>query len=187
MEPSHFAKVGQPAPDFDMRSTKDLATLEERVRLSDYRGEWLILFFYPADFTFVCPTEVRGFAEHYEQIRSLKADILGVSTDSVYSHRAWIETPTDRNGVGPLPYPLASDITKSVSRHYGVLDEEEGVALRGLFIIDPDGVLRYQVVHDMDIGRSANETMRVLQALESGGLCPMEWQPGQPTLEAVPA
>ncbi len=179
-----MAKVGQPAPHFDMRSTKNLATLEERVRLADYRGQWLILLFYPADFSFVCPTEIRGFRDHYEQIRSLKADILAVSTDSVFSHRAWIENSPEAGGVGELPYPLASDITKSVSRQYGILDEEEGMALRGLFIIDPGGILRYQVVHDMDVGRSVAETMRVLEALQTGGLCPVEWQPGQATLPA---
>jgi len=182
-----IAKVGQPAPDFNMLTTKDLETLEARARLSDYRGEWLVLFFYPADFTFVCPTEIRAFRDHYEQFRSLKADILGVSTDSVYSHRAWIETPPERNGIGPLPYPLASDITKAVSRSYGVLDEEAGMALRGLFIIDPDGILRYEVVHDTDVGRSVSETLRVLAALQTGGMCPVEWQPGQPTLQAEPA
>lgn len=184
MEIGTMARVGQPAPHFDMLSTKNMATLDERVRLTDYRGRWLILFFYPADFSFVCPTETRGFAEHYEQLQSLKADVLGVSTDSVFSHRAWIQTPPDKGGVGPLPFPLASDIKKSVSREYGILDEEEGMALRGLFIIDPEGLLRYEVVHDMDIGRSVSETMRVLQALQTGGLCPVEWQPGQPTLPA---
>lgn len=183
MEPVAVAKVGRPAPHFDMRTTKNLETLEERAHLADYRGQWLIFFFYPADFTFVCPTEIRGFRDHYERFRSLQADILGVSTDSVYSHRAWIETPPDKNGLGPIPFALASDITKEVSRRYGVLDEEEGMALRGLFIIDPDSILRYEVVHDMDIGRSVSETLRVLQALQSGGLCPVEWQPGQATLQ----
>lgn len=183
MEPSHFARVGQPAPYFDMRSTRNLETLEERVRLPDYRGQWLILLFYPADFSFVCPTEIRGFRDHYRQFRSLRADILAVSTDSIYSHRAWIQTPPEMGGVGELPYPLASDITKMVSRHYGVLDEDEGMAMRSLFIIDPEGILRYQVVHDADIGRSVNETMRVLQALQTGGMCPIEWQPGQPVIE----
>ncbi len=187
MGPGPVAKVGQPAPDFEMRSTRNMTTLEERVRLADYHGEWLILFFYPADFTFVCPTEIRGFRDHYEQFRSLKADILAVSTDTVYSHRAWIETPPDQGGVGQLPFPLASDVLKSVSRQYGILDEKEGLALRGLFIIDPDGILRYEVVHDMDVGRSINETLRVLRALQTGGLCPVEWQPGQPTLQATPA
>jgi peroxiredoxin (alkyl hydroperoxide reductase subunit C) len=185
MEPTHFARVGQPAPQFDMLSTRNLETLQEHVRLEDYRGQWLILFFYPADFTFVCPTEIRGFRDHYEQFRSLKADVLAVSTDSVYSHRAWIQTPPDQGGVGHIPFPLASDIHKSVSRHYQVLDEDAGMALRGLFIIDPEGVLRYQVVHDMDIGRSVNETLRVLQALQTGGLCPVEWQPGQSLLAST--
>ncbi len=183
MESTSVAKVGRPAPFFDMRTTRNLETLEERARLPDYRGQWLVLFFYPADFTSVCPTEIRGFRDHYEQLRSLKADVLAASTDSVYSHRAWIETPPESNGLGPVPFPLASDITKEVSRRYGILDEEEGMALRGLFIIDPEGVLRYQVVHDMDIGRSVNETLRVLQALQSGGLCPVEWQPGEATLQ----
>ena len=184
MENGASARIGQPAPYFDMHSTKNMATLEERVRLTDYRGQWLILFFYPADFSFVCPTETRGFAEHYEQIRSLKSDVLGVSTDSVFSHRAWIETPVQKGGVGEIPFPLASDITKAVSQQYGILDEEKGMALRGLFIVDPEGILRYEVVHDMDIGRSVSETLRVLQALQTGGLCPVEWQPGQPTLPA---
>ena len=182
MEPAHYARAGRPAPHFDMRSTKNLETLDERVRLFDYRGQWLILLFYPADFTFVCPTEIRGFRDHYERIRSLGADVLGVSTDSVYSHRAWIETSPDQGGVGALPFPLASDMTKSVSEHYGVLDEDEGMALRALFIVDPEGILRYQVVHDTDIGRSISETIRILEALQTGGLCPVEWQPGQPTL-----
>lgn len=183
MEDTSIAKVGRPAPPFDMRTTRDLETLEARARLADYRGQWLVLFFYPADFSFVCPTEIRGFRDHYEQLRSLKADVLAVSTDSVYSHRAWIETPPEKNGLGPVPFPLASDITKEVSRRYGILDEKEGMALRGLFIVDPEGGLRYQVVHDMDIGRSVNETLRVLQALQSGGLCPVEWQPGEATLQ----
>jgi peroxiredoxin (alkyl hydroperoxide reductase subunit C) len=168
VEPSHYARVGRPAPYFDMRSTRDLETLEEHARLPDYRGQWLILLFYPADFSLACPTEIRGFRDHYERVRSLEADVLGVSTDSVFSHRAWIETSPERNGVGALPFPLASDITKSVSRHYGVLDEDAGMALRALFIIDPEGILRYQVVHDVEVGRTVDDTLRVLQALQAG-------------------
>jgi peroxiredoxin (alkyl hydroperoxide reductase subunit C) len=106
-----------------------------------------------------------------------------VSTDSVYSHRAWINTPEDKNGLGSIKYILASDITKDVSRDYGVLIEEKGIALRGLFIIDPDGVLQYQVVHALNIGRSVEETLRVLEALKTGGLCQAEWHPGQKTLQ----
>ncbi|OYD07492.1 peroxiredoxin [Paludifilum halophilum] len=175
--------VGLPAPDFEMLSTKDLETLEEKVKLSDYEGQWLILFFYPLDFTFVCPTEITALSDRYEEFEDLDCEIIGVSTDSVHSHRAWIKTPRDENGLGDVKYPLASDITHKVSRDYGVLIEEEGVALRGLFIIDPEGILRYQVVSDNNIGRSVDETLRVLQALQTGGLCPSDWKPGQKTLE----
>ncbi|QKG83514.1 peroxiredoxin [Kroppenstedtia pulmonis] len=174
--------VGLPAPDFEMLSTKNLDTLEEKVKLSDYEGKWLILFFYPLDFTFVCPTEITSLSDRYEEFRDLDCDIIGVSTDSVHSHRAWIKTPRDENGLGDINYPLAADTTHKVARDYGVLIEEEGVALRGLFIIDPDGILRYQVVNDNNIGRSVDETLRVLQALQTGGLCPSDWKPGQKTL-----
>src|SRR5690606_16637558 len=173
---------GKPAPDFEMESTKNLETLEEKVKLSDYEGKWLVLFFYPLDFTFVCPTEITALSDRYEEFQDLDAEILGVSTDSKFSHRAWIKTPRDENGLGDINYPLGADTTHQVSRDYGVLIEEEGVALRGLFIIDPQGIVRYQVVTDNDIGRSVDETLRVLQALQTGGLCPADWKPGQNTL-----
>ncbi|HXG24456.1 MAG TPA: peroxiredoxin [Chthonomonadales bacterium] len=176
------ARVGKPAPDFDMASTADLERLTSRVRLSDYRGKWLVLFFYPLDFTFVCPTEINALSDRYEEFLELGADVLGVSTDSVYSHRAWINTPRERNGIAGVKYPLASDITKQVSRDYGVLIEEEGVALRGLFIIDPKGILQYAVINSLNIGRSVDETLRVLEALQTGGLCPADWKPGQELL-----
>jgi peroxiredoxin (alkyl hydroperoxide reductase subunit C) len=162
-----------------MPSTKNLDTLQEPVRLSDYRGKWLVLFFYPLDFTFVCPTEILAMDDRYEDFKDLGAEIVGVSTDSVYSHRAWINTPRDQNGLGGLRFPLASDITKRVSRSYGVLLEDEGIALRGLFIIDPEGKVRYQVVHELNVGRSVDETLRVLQALQTGELCGANWEPGQ--------
>lgn len=174
--------VGLPAPDFEMESTKDLENLDVPVRLSDYRGKWLVLFFYPLDFTFVCPTEITALSDRYEEFTELGADILGVSVDSKYSHRAWIDTPRDENGIAGVKFPLASDITKQVSRDYGVLVEDKGIALRGLFIIDPEGIVRYQVVNDENIGRSVDETLRVLQALQTGGLCPSDWKPGQKTL-----
>jgi alkyl hydroperoxide reductase subunit AhpC len=176
------AKVGHPAPDFTMKTTADLQRLESRVSLYDYRGRWLILFFYPLDFTFVCPTEILALSNRYDEFAELGAEVLGVSTDSVYAHRAWIQTPREQNGIAGLRYPLASDITKAVSADYGVLVEDEGVALRGLFIIDPAGVLQYAVVHNLNIGRSVDETLRVLEALQSGGLCAADWQPGQPNL-----
>lgn len=174
--------IGQEAPDFCMETTKNLETLEHKVKRSDYLGKWLILFFYPLDFTFVCPTEIRGFNSRLAEFVELNAEVLGVSTDSVFCHRAWIKTSVSDGGLGGLNYPLAADMTKQVSREYGVLIEDKGVALRGLFIIDPEGILRYQVVCDLNVGRSIDETMRVLQALQSGGLCPMEWHPGDRTL-----
>jgi peroxiredoxin 2/4 len=179
------AKVGTKAPDFEMPSTKNLQKLNQNVKLSDYTGRWLVLLFYPLDFTFVCPTELTTFSDRYDAFEAIGADVIGVSVDSVYSHRAWIQTPRDANGVAGLCYPLASDITKSVSRDYGVLIEESGVALRGLFVIDPDGTLRYQVVHDLSIGRSAEETLRVIQALQTGGLCKADWRPGDETLKVA--
>jgi len=176
------AKVGQPAPDFDMASTKNMETLAENVRLSDYKGKWLILMFYPLDFTFVCPTELTAFSDRIEDFEGIGAEVIGISTDSVHSHRAWINTPREENGVADLQYPLASDITGDVAKNYGVLIEGKGIALRGLFIIDPQGILKYQVVHDLNIGRSVDETLRVIQGLQTGGLCAAEWKPGQENL-----
>ncbi|MGZ0052415.1 peroxiredoxin [Brevibacillus gelatini] len=175
-------QVGKPAPDFHMLTTKNMETLDERVTLADYRGKWLILFFWPFDFTFVCPTEVTSFSDNMEEFADLDCEVLGVSTDSVHTHRAWIKTPRDQNGIGEINFPLASDFTKETARAYGVLDEATGAAHRGLFIIDPDGILRYQVVTDMNVGRSVDETLRVLQALQAGGLCPANWKPGMKTL-----
>ena len=174
--------VGSKAPDFEMLSTRNLQTLDQRVRMSDYRGKWLVMFFYPLDFTFVCPTEITAMSDRHQEFLELGAEVLGVSVDSVHSHRAWIRAPREQNGLGALNFPLASDITKQVSRDYGVLLPDQGVALRGLFIIDPDGVVRYQVVHDLNVGRNVDETLRVLQALQTGGLCPVNWKPGQKTL-----
>jgi len=176
--------VGQPAPDFDMASTKNVEKLNENVRLSDYRGRWLVMVFYPLDFTFVCPTELTTFSDRYDDFESIGADVIGISTDSVFSHRAWLQTPRDKGGVEGLRYPLASDQTRETSRAYGVLIENQGIALRGLFVIDPEGTLRYAVVHDLNVGRSAEETLRVIQALQTGGLCQAEWKPGQKTLSA---
>jgi peroxiredoxin (alkyl hydroperoxide reductase subunit C) len=178
------AQVGQPAPDFEMASTKNIEKLNEKISLTDYKGKWLVLLFYPLDFTFVCPTELTTFSDRYDDFEGIGAEVLGVSTDSVYSHRAWINTSRDKGGVEGLAYPLASDVTKQVSRDYGVLIEDQGVALRGLFVIDPEGILRYKVVHDLNVGRSAEETLRVIQALQTGGLCQAEWRPGQETIKA---
>jgi peroxiredoxin 2/4 len=182
MELFEYAKVGEPAPYFEMLSTKNLDTLDESVSLEDYKGKWLVLFFYPYDFSFVCPTEILALSDRYDEFEELNADILGVSTDSVFSHKAWLETPVEEDGIQGTKYLLASDNTHVVSEAYGVLVEEEGAALRGLFIIDPDGVLQYSVIHNMNIGRSVDETLRVLEALQAGGLCGANWEPGQDML-----
>jgi peroxiredoxin (alkyl hydroperoxide reductase subunit C) len=152
------------------------------VSLSDYKGKWLVLFFYPLDFTFVCPTEITALSDRLDEFKELNAEVLGVSTDSVYSHRAWIKTPREENGIAGLKYPLAADMLHTVSRDYGVLVEDQGIALRGLFIIDPEGILKYSVINSLNIGRSVDETLRVLEALQTGGLCPADWKPGKPLL-----
>ncbi|MEA2203702.1 MAG: peroxiredoxin 2/4 [Blastocatellia bacterium] len=177
------AQVGKPAPDFDIPSTRNIDKLNEPVKLSDYKGKWVVLLFYPLDFTFVCPTELTTFSDRYDDFEGINAEVIGVSTDSVYSHRAWLQTPRDKGGVEGLRFPLAADITKQMSRNYDVLIEDRGIALRGLFVIDPEGILRYKVVHDLNIGRSAEETLRVIQALQTGGLCQAEWRPGQENLK----
>jgi peroxiredoxin 2/4 len=174
--------VGANAPDFRMEAVLGSGDEFTTVSLTDYKGKWLVLFFYPLDFTFVCPTEISGISKRMEEFKKLNAEVLGVSIDSKFSHKAWIHTPSQNGGLGTLNYPIASDITKEVSRKYGILMEAEGIALRGLFIIDPNGVVRYTVVHDLNVGRSVDETLRVLQALQSGGLCPIDWQPGETTL-----
>jgi len=167
-------QVGQRAPVFTMQG---IIKGEIRdIHLEDYSGKWVVLFFYPGDFTFVCPTEVREFSDRHDEFAELDAHVLGVSVDSVHAHRAWLKE------LGELRYPLLSDITKEVSRSYEVLIEQKGVSLRGAFIIDLEGILRYQVVHDLDIGRSVDEILRVLKALQTGEMCPVEWKPGKSTL-----
>lgn len=174
--------VGKPAPDFTMKTVDGDGQKFGKVSLSDYKGKWLVMFFYPLDFTFVCPTEIQGINSKINEFKKLNAEVLGVSTDSEHSHKAWINAAQDQGGLGKLQFPLASDMTQNVARDYGVLVEEEGIALRGLFIIDPEGTVRYSVIHDLNVGRSVDETLRVLQALKAGGLCPVDWKPGDDLL-----
>lgn len=169
-------QVTKKAPEFEMRSVRELKTAKDIVGLSDYKGKWLIMLFYPLDFTTVCHGEIKAFSDNYEKIKKAGAEVLAVSTDSVHSHRAWLTAREEDGGLGPIKFPLASDITKDVSRDYGILLEEEGIPLFSLFIIDPDGVLQYQVVHALDIGHSVDEALRMLEALKS------EWKPGQKAL-----
>lgn len=181
-------RVGEPAPAFTLPAF-DPAQPERndlQVSLSDYAGQWLVFFYYPMDFTFVCPTEILALADRRRDFEDLGASLLGCSTDTLYTHRAWAETPRDRNGIAGLNYPLAADHGGEIARSLGILVEPEHVALRGLFIIDPTGILQYAVVHALNIGRSTDETLRVLAALQTGGLCPSDWKPGQRTLEGPP-
>jgi peroxiredoxin 2/4 len=171
----HIARVGTPAPTFTTDAVNgqgDFITVSSK----DYRGSWLVLFFYPLDFTFVCPTEITGFSKRNSEFDALGAKVLGGSTDSVHSHKAWLKD------LGDLSYPLFSDMNRSMARDFGVLIDDQGIALRGTFIIDPEGILRYALYHDLGIGRSVDETLRVLKALKTGELCPVEWNQGDQTL-----
>lgn len=167
-------QVGQYAPDFEAEAVVNHDF--KKVKLSDYRGKWVVLFFWPLDFTFVCPTEVTAFSRRINEFKELGAEVLGASTDSKYTHLAWKEK------IGEINYPMISDITKEISSQYGVLLDAEGISLRGLFIIDPDGKLRYEVVHDLSIGRNVDEVLRVIKALQTGELCPVNWKEGMETL-----
>ncbi len=182
-----IAQVGQPAPDFSASAAfpgEGGGDSVKNLSLADYRGKWLVFFWYPLDFTFVCPTEITALSDRLDEFQDLGAEILGASTDSVYSHRAWMRTPRAENGIEGVAYPILSDMTHAIARNYGVLIEDKGIALRGLFIVDPDGVLQYATINNLNIGRSVDETLRVLQGLMSGGLCPSDWKPGQKTLKA---
>lgn len=178
--PERTAKVGEPAPAFTLDAWVSTTPGKEfrQVSLDEFRGKWVLLFFYPMDFTFVCPTEIKGFDKALAEFDRLDTVVLGASTDSKYAHLAWVK----RGDLGDLSYPLLSDLKKEVARSYGCLDEKEGVAQRALYIIDPQGVLQYQVVHNLDVGRSVEETLRVLEALQTGSLCPVGWKPGQKTI-----
>lgn len=169
--------VGTKAPDFTMKTAEGDGSKFGEVSLNDYKGKWLVMFFYPLDFTFVCPTEITSYSKKSDEFKDLNAELLAVSVDSEHSHKAWIE-----GDLGKVNFPIASDITKSVARDYGVLIEEEGIALRGLFIISPDGEVKYSVIHDLNVGRSVDETLRVLRALQTGGLCPADWMEGEDLL-----
>ncbi len=179
--------VQKPAPDFTADAV--LGTDFTTVTLSKYRGKWVVLYFYPLDFTFVCPTEITAFEDHLEEFKKLNAEVIGVSTDSKFSHLAWVNTPRAEGGLGKLRYPLVADFTKKIAADYGVL-LEGGMALRGLFIVDPEGTVAYQTVHDLNIGRNTREVLRVLQALQfskaHGEVCPADWEPGRETMKPDP-
>jgi alkyl hydroperoxide reductase subunit AhpC len=159
------------------------------VSLSQLKGKWVVLFFYPLDFTFVCPTEIIDFSNKADDFKKLNAEVIGCSVDSHYTHLAWINTPRKEGGLGEIKYPLLSDLNKDIARDYGVL-ADGGLALRGLFIINPKGQIVYEVVHDLAVGRNPDETLRVLAAFQqvekTGEVCPSSWTPGAKTMKADP-
>ena len=182
-------RVGQTAPDFTATAVFDQEF--KTIKLSDYRGKYVILFFYPLDFTFVCPTEITAFSDRYAEFSKIGTEVLGVSVDSEFSHLAWIQSDRKSGGVGDLTYPLVSDIKKEISAAYNVLDPEAGVALRGLFIIDKDGVIQHATINNLSFGRSVDETLRTLQAIQHvqshpDEVCPAGWQPGDQTMVPDP-
>ena len=171
------AAIGSPAPLFSLEGVVNLEF--KKVSLNDYKGKWVVLFFYPGDFTFVCPTEIKGFNKALGEFAKENAQMLAVSVDSKFSHLAWLKS----GALDKLEYPLLSDLSKQTARAYGVLDEASSTARRGLFIIDPNGVIQYQVVHSDKVGRSVEETLRVLKALQTEELCPLNWKPGDKTIK----
>ena len=171
-------QVGQNAPAF---KTNALVGREfKQVSLEDYRGKWVVLFFYPMDFTFVCPTELVEFNAKIEEFEDRDTIVLGGSTDTEYSHLGWVKSHSD---LADLKYPLFADVTKRMARDYGVLAEDKGVALRGTFIVDPDGVLRWSQINDLGVGRNVDEVLRVLDALQTDELCPCNWKKGEDTIK----
>ncbi|KAJ6532896.1 thioredoxin-like protein [Mycena vulgaris] len=183
------ALVQRPAPGFTAATVVD--GVFEDISLSDYLGKWVVLLFYPMDFTFVCPTEILAFNDAIPALKDINTVVLGISTDSKYSHLAWSTQPRKQGGLGPdLKLPLVADRNMSIARDYGVLLEEEGIALRGLFIIDPQGVLRQITVNDLPVGRSVEETVRLVKAFQFtdqyGEVCPANWTEGSKTMKADP-
>jgi peroxiredoxin (alkyl hydroperoxide reductase subunit C) len=176
-------QVGQVAPDIQVQAydrTKDGTDQQFLdIKPSDYRGKWVCLFFYPLDFTFVCPTEIVAFNKALGEFQDRNCQVLTASTDSVYSHKGWCAAHED---LGDLKYPMLGDTTHQLSKAFGVLIEDKGIAYRGIYLIDPNGVIRWLAVHDLGVGRNVEEVLRVLDALQTDKLCPCNWQPGEKTL-----
>ena len=187
---SYFPKafVGKSAPNFegDCWNGKDI----KKTKLSDYKGKWVVLFFYPLDFTFVCPTEICNFSDAADKFRDINAEIIGCSIDSAFSHREYALKPRKNGGLAPVNIPLLSDISHEISKDYGVYvdsGKDKGVALRGTFIIDGNGFLKHSSVNDLSVGRNVDETLRLVQAFQYtekyGEVCPSKWKPGDRTMK----
>lgn len=171
-------RISQPAPNFEKCLAYQKGSTDFiHVNLADYKGKWLVFFFYPRDFTFICPTELKGFSQHRAEFEELNCDILACSTDSEWSHKNWFERDLPQ-----VDYPILADNTHAIAQAYDVYNPHEGLAERGTFIIDPEGTIRYALISSGSVGRSVTETLRVLKALQSGELCPVEWHEGENTL-----
>lgn len=177
--------VGRQAPDF--KATAVVNGDFKQVRLSDYRGKYVVLFFYPLDFTFVCPTEMHAFQEKLETFKKLNVEVLGVSVDSEHSHHAWLNQPKDQGGIQGVKYPIISDINKTIARDYDVLVPDAGIAFRATFLIDKEGKVRHQTVNDLPLGRNIDEFVRLTEALQfheqNGDVCPANWKKGEKTMK----
>ncbi len=180
--------VAQPAPDFKAQAVMPDGSFQE-ISLSDYRGKYVLLFFYPLDFTFVCPTEIIAFSDRNAEFEKLGVQVLGASIDSHFSHLAWRNVPRNDGGIGKISYPLVADLNKQIATSYDVL-LDAGIALRGLFLIDKDGIVRHQVVNDLPLGRSVDEALRMVKALQyfeaHGEVCPADWKEGARTINPDP-
>ena len=180
--------VGKTAPDFELEGYFNGQI--RRYKLSDYRKKWVLLLFYPLDFSFVCPTEVLNFSAAAEKFCGLNCQIFGISVDSVYVHKAWVDTKREDGGLGGnLNYPLLSDLNKGTTRDYGILMEDEGVSLRGLFLISPEGMIMHSTINSLSVGRSVAEVMRVMKAFQfvsahEGQVCPADWEDGKDAMVA---
>jgi len=183
------AFVTKPAPNFEAKAVAPNGEFVD-IKLSDYKGKYLVLFFYPMDFTFVCPTEIIAFSDRVDEFRSIGCEVACASVDSEFTHLAWTERSRKEGGLGQMKIPMIADLTKQISRDYGILLEDQGVSLRGLFIIDGKGILRQATVNDLPVGRSVDETLRLVQAFqftdEHGEVCPAGWKPGAATMKADP-
>lgn len=179
------ARIQSPAPQFSETAVLPDGEFQE-IKLSDYRGKWLVLFFYPLDFTFVCPTEIIAFSTRVQEFKDINCEVVAASCDSEFCHLAWTNTSKKDGGLGPMNIPLLADKTHRVARDYGVLLEDQGVPLRGLFIIDDKGILRQMTINDLPVGRSVDETLRLVQAFQfadkNGEVCPANWKPGSDTI-----
>lgn len=173
--------VEKEAPDFTSLAVVGQDVIND-FKLSSLRGKYVLLFFYPLDFTFVCPTELHAFQEKLDQFKSRNCEVVGVSIDSHFSHMAWLRTPKNEGGIEGVSYPIVADMTKSIAADYDVLKDDLGVAYRGLFLIDKEGIVRHQVVNDLPLGRSVDEALRMVDALqffeENGEVCPANWKAG---------